>query len=111
LTDLQTAIAAVDAAILTETRLASAKLLEMVKLEAIKLGSAYAKAFVALQLEKSAYDSFVDDVESVGVNVESLRIHIRGLDDCRDPTGSFAYGRREFANTGYLPKSQATEMI
>jgi hypothetical protein len=109
--DLNVAAKIVDGEFQAETRLAGYKLLEAVKPETTRLGNAYAKAFVALQLAKSEYDSFVDEVESTATNVESLRLHIRGLDDCRDPTGSFAYGRREFANMGYLPKSQAAQAI
>jgi hypothetical protein len=92
LTDLQAACAAVDAAIQTETHIASNKILEAVKPDAMRLGGVFAKAFVALRSAHTEYNSFVDAVVSTGANVESLRLHINGLRDPADSSGNYPIG-------------------
>ena len=111
LSDLQAASSAVDSAILTETRLASSKLLETVKPDVTRLGSVFAKAFIALRSAHLAYNKHVDEIESAGANVESLRISLSGISDPLDATGSYPYCLREFANAGFISKSLAPEMI
>jgi hypothetical protein len=111
LTDFQNAAHAVDAAILTETRLASNKMLDAVKPEASRLGSDFAKAFLALREAHLKYVKFVDDVDSTCTNVESLRVYPPGLSDPSDRSGNYAYGLREFVNAGLISKSMAPEYI
>jgi hypothetical protein len=111
LEDLNVAASVIDAAIQNETRTASNLLLESVKPEALRLGSDFAKAFLALRFAHSEYNKFVDEVDATSANVESLRLYPAGLSDPNDRSSNYAYGLREFANAGYLKKSEAPEFI
>jgi hypothetical protein len=108
---LQNAGSAIDAAIQTEKRLASNKMLEAVRPEVVRLGSNFGKAFLALRAAHVEYVKFVDEVDYAGANVESLRLYPNGLSDPLDNSGNYAYATREFAERGFLPKSQAPKMI
>jgi hypothetical protein len=109
--DLQNAVCVIDGQIQIEIRLASNRLLEAVKPEAVRLGNNFAKAFLALRDAHSAYSRFVDQVEDTGCNVETLRLYPTGLGDPSDRSGNYPYALREFANAGYLSKSEVPEYI
>jgi hypothetical protein len=109
---LNAAIGTIDTAIQNETRLASNKLLEAVKPELLRRGSAFAKAFLALRFEHLEYIKFVDEIEDAGGNVSALRLTPNGLSDPRDSSGSnYRFGLREFAEAGFLPESAAPKAI
>jgi hypothetical protein len=111
LEDLNIAEKFVDAAIQTETRFAGHKLLDAIKPETMRLGSAFAKAFIALRLANTGYDAFIEEVDATVASVESLRLHINGLSDPRDTSGNYPWGLRAFADAGFIPKSQAPQAI
>ena len=108
---LNAAVSTVDAAILAETRTASHLLLEQVRPEINRLGSKFAKAFLALRSEHLEYIELVDKIDDAGGNVSALRITPAGLSDPRDRCGNYSYGLREFAEAGLISKSLAPKAI
>jgi hypothetical protein len=108
---LNAAVSTVDAAILAETRTASNLLLEAVRPEVNRLGSKFAKAFLALRQEHLEYVELVDKIDDAGGNVSALRITPAGLSDPRDRCGNYSYGLREFAEAGFISKSVAPRVI
>jgi hypothetical protein len=109
--DRNVAINIVDAELRIETRRASNLLLEAVQAETTRLGTNFAKAFVALRQAHLDFNKHVDDLDATGANVESLRLYPNGLSDPTDLSGNYPWGLREFADHGFLPKSQAPKMI
>jgi hypothetical protein len=111
LEDLNAAAGVIDAAILTETRIASNLLLAAVKPEVLRLGSNFGNAFLTLRSKHHEYNKLVDDIEEAGGNVSALRIRPNGLSDPLDLSGNYPHGLREFADAGYISKSQAPKAI
>lgn len=109
--DRKVAVSIVDAELRIETRRANNLLLEAVKPDTMRLGGDFAKAFVALRQARSAYNKWVDELDAVGANVEQLRIHPNGLSDPADASGNYPWGLREFADYGFIPRSQAPQII
>jgi hypothetical protein len=108
---LNAAVSIIDTAILAETRTASNLLLEAVRPEINRLGSKFAKAFLALRSEHLEYVELVDKIDDAGGNISALRITPVGLSDPRDRSGNYSYAMREFAEAGFISKSLAPKAI
>jgi hypothetical protein len=108
---LNAAVSTIDAAILTETRFSSNRMLEAVKPEITRLGNQFAKAFLALRSEHLEYVELVDKIDDAGGNVSALRITPAGLSDPRDGCGNYSYGLREFAEAGFISHSVVPKAI
>jgi hypothetical protein len=108
---LNAAVSTIDAAILAETRTASNLLLEAARSEVNRLGSKFAKAFLALRSEHLEYLEFVDMIDEAGGNVSAIRITPNGLSDPRDRCGNYSYALREFAEAGFVSHSVVPKAI
>jgi hypothetical protein len=101
----------IDAAILHETHIASNKLLEAVKPEVTRLGSNFAKAFLALHAAHLAFDQYVSSLEDAGGNVSALRIRPNGLSHPTDRSSAYFYGVREFIDANFLNKNDMPKVL
>jgi hypothetical protein len=111
LEDLGGATGVIDSAIVTETRIASNLLLEAVKPELLRFGGKFANAFLTLRAEHLEYNKLVDAIEDAGGNISTLRVRPNGLSDPLDLSGNYPHGLREFADAGYISRSQAPKAI
>jgi hypothetical protein len=105
------AISILDAEIQKEERLASKAMLEAVRPDVNRLGSQFAKDYLASRDSHLAYVKLVDAIEEAGGNVSTLRITPAGLSDPRDRSGNYQYALREFAEAGSLNPSLAPKVI
>jgi hypothetical protein len=108
---LNAAMGTVDAAILNETRIAGNKLLEAVKPEVTRLGSNFAKAFLALHEAHLQFDQYVSSLEDAGGNVSTLRIRPNGLSHPTDRSSAYFYGVREFIDAKFLSKNDMPKVL
>jgi hypothetical protein len=94
-----------DAEILKEKQLANKKLIASKQDEIKRNGSECAKALLYLCAACLKQDEDLDSLESVGADVGQYRIRLSGLGSPRDLSSGFAYGLREFIDSGYMSKS------
>jgi hypothetical protein len=109
--DLDVAVKFIDGQIQTETRIACNKLYEAVKSEVTRLGSIFAKAFLALHAAHLEFDQYVDKLEDAGGNTSTLRIRPNGLSHPRDLSGGYWYGLRDFIDAGFFSKSDLPKVF
>jgi hypothetical protein len=102
---LSAAVSVLDKEILKQTREASDKLIESVKSEIVRLGSAFANAFADLREKHLEYDDFLDSLENVGASVGQFRLKPNGLDHPKQPSGNYYYGLDEFVRCGFFSQS------
>jgi hypothetical protein len=111
LDDLNIAEKIVDSAIQTETRLAGNKLIESVTPEITRLGKKFADAFHELHAAHLEFDEYVDGLEDVGASVGQFRIRPNGLSHPKDLSGSYAYGLKEFIDSGFFSKANMPKVL
>jgi hypothetical protein len=112
LNDLNKAIGILDGAIQAEKTRASRMVCEAVRPEVTKLGTAFAKAFLALHTAQHAYHDYLDQIQDTGASVSSLpHVFISGLGSSRDRSGTFMYGTKDFIEAGYLTPSDMPKVL
>jgi hypothetical protein len=111
LEDLNAAMSTIDAAILTETRIANNKLIDSVRPEIARLGNNFAKAFVDLHAAHLAFDEYTDSLEDAGASVGQFRMRPNGLSHPKDLSGAYAYGLKEFIDSGFLNNSNLPKVF
>jgi hypothetical protein len=105
LNNLNADVSTFDAEILKETQLANKKLIAS-EMDTIKRnGSECAKALLYLCAACLHQDEHLDSLESVGADVGQYRIRLSGLGSPRDLSSGFAFGMREFIDSGFMSKS------
>jgi hypothetical protein len=97
------AISTLDAEILKQSSLASAKMIESQMDEIKRLGKRFAEAFLATRDTHLEYETFVNRLEDAGGNVSALRISPAGLVNPSERNSIYAYGARELSEAGFLP--------
>jgi hypothetical protein len=102
LEDLNIADSIVNGQIQTETRLAGNKLIESARPEITRLGSKFANAFRDLHAAHLEWDDYIDSLEEAGASVGVFRIRPNGLSHPKDKSGSYAYGLKEFIDSGFF---------
>jgi hypothetical protein len=102
LEDLNIADNIVNGQIQAESRLAGNKLIESVRPEIMRLGSKFANAFRDLHAAHLEWDDYIDSLEEAGASVGVFRIRPNGLSHPKDMSGSYAYGLREFVDSGFF---------
>jgi hypothetical protein len=108
---INAAISTLDAEIQKETRVANNTLLKSVAPEITRLGTEFAKAFLATRDKHLAFNEFCDSIEDAGGNVSAIRITPNGLSDPRDRCGNYSYALREFAEAGFVSHSVVPKAI
>jgi hypothetical protein len=96
---------------LTETRYANNKLIESVSPEITRLGKKFADAFRDLHAAHLEFDDYIDGLEDVGASVGQFRIRPNGLSHPKDLSGSYAYGLKEFIDSGFFQKSNMPKVL
>jgi hypothetical protein len=105
------AVSIIDKEILTETRYANNKLIESVSPEITRLGKKFADAFRDLHAAHLEFDDYIDGLEDVGASVGQFRIRPNGLSHPKDLSGSYAYGLKEFIDSGFFQKSNMPKVL
>jgi hypothetical protein len=95
-----------------EKTVASRLVCDAVRPEVTKLGTAFAKAFLALHTAQHAYHGYLDQIQDTGASVSSLpHVFISGLGSSRDRSGTFMYGTKDFIEAGYLTPSDMPKVL
>jgi hypothetical protein len=105
------AVSIIDQEILIETRYANNRLIESVSSEISRLGKKFADAFRDLHQAHLDFDEYIDGLEDVGANVGQFRIRPNGLSHPKDSSGSYAYGLKEFIDSGLFSKSNMPKVL
>jgi hypothetical protein len=111
LEDLNIAEKIVEGTTQTETRLAGNKLIEFASVEITRLGKKFADAFRDLHAAHLDFDDYIDGLEDVGASVGQFRIRPNGLSHPKDLSGSYAYGLKEFIDSGFFSKSNMPKAL
>jgi hypothetical protein len=112
LDDLNRAIGILYGAIQKEKTVASRLVCEAVRPEVTKLGTAFARAFLALHAAQHKYHDYLDQIQDTGASVGSLpHVFISGLGSSRDRSGTFMYGTKDFIEAGYLTPSDMPKVL
>ena len=102
---INAAICTLDAEILKQSGLASAKLIDSQKEEIKRRGNKWAKAFVDVHTAHSDFEELIDALEDAGASVGMLRIRPNGLSHPKDRSGNYYYALTEFIDSGFIAKS------
>jgi hypothetical protein len=108
---INAAISTLDAEILKQSGLASARMIESVKSEITRLGSAFANAFAELHARHLDFDEYIDSLEEVGASVGQFRIRPNGLSHPKDRSGAYAYGLQEFIDSKFFSASGLPKVL
>jgi hypothetical protein len=103
---INAAICTLDAKILKQSGLASAKLIDSQKEEIRRRGNKWAKAFVDVHTAHSDFEELIDALEDAGASVGMLRIRPNGLSHPKDRSGNYYYALTEFIDSGFLSKGE-----
>jgi chromosome segregation ATPase len=108
---LTASVSILDREILAETSYANKKLIESVKSEIGRLGSAFANAFAELHARHLEYDQLIDDLEDVVASVGMFRIRPNDLSHPKDRSGAYAYGLQEFIDNKFFSVSNLPKVL
>jgi hypothetical protein len=109
--DFGAALGIVEGRTQNEERIAGNKQREAVQPEIDRLGNIYANAFLATHTAALDYDSFVNRLEDAGGNISTLRLSPAGLMGPSDRNSQFAYGLKEFIDSGFFLKSNMPKVL
>lgn len=108
---INAAICTLDAEILKQSGLASAKLIDSQKEEIKRRGNKWANVFVDLHAAHLEFDTFIDSLEDAGASVGQFRIRPNGLSHPKDRSGNYAFALQEFVDCGYLKQSNVSKVL
>lgn len=112
LNTLNTALGQLDSKIQKERDIGSRMVCEEVRPEVLKRAKTFAKALIDLYAANLEYDRYLDEVESTGTNVSSLkRVFLTHIGSPHDPCGGYHYGLRDFVDAGIIARNEMPQAI